>query len=42
MFDHGPVLNDGDTIGLSADERLRIRHLPSAVDPSRKVYRIEL
>jgi hypothetical protein len=42
LLDHGPVLKDGDTIGLSAHERLLIRHLPSVVDPSRKVYRIEL
>ncbi len=42
LLDHGPVLKDGDTIGLSADERLRIRHVPSVVDPSREVYRVEL
>lgn len=42
LLDHGPVLKDGDTIGLSAHERFRIRHVPSAVDPSRMVFRIEL
>jgi len=42
LLDHGPVLKDGDTIGLSAEERLRVRHLPSVVDPSREVYRVEL
>ena len=42
LLDHGPVLKDGDTIGLSAQERFRIRHVPSAGEPSRTVYRIEL
>jgi hypothetical protein len=42
LLEHGPVLEDGHTIGLSTEERFRIRHVPSAVDPSRTVYRIEL
>ena len=42
LLDRGPVLKDGDTIGLSAQERFRIRHVPSAADPTRTVYRIEL
>lgn len=42
LLDHGPVLKDGDTIGLSAQERLRVRHVPSVIEPSRTVYRIEL
>ncbi|XXF78801.1 DUF4261 domain-containing protein [Myxococcaceae bacterium GXIMD 01537] len=41
LLDHGPVLRDGDTIGLSAQERLRVRHLPSVHEPARKVYRVE-
>ncbi|PTL77318.1 DUF4261 domain-containing protein [Vitiosangium sp. GDMCC 1.1324] len=42
LLDHGPVLKDGDTIGLSAQERFRVRHVPSVLDPSRTVYRIEV
>lgn len=42
LLEKGPVLKDGDTIGLSAQERLRVRHLPSVKDPARKVYRIEV
>ncbi|WNG36299.1 DUF4261 domain-containing protein [Archangium violaceum] len=42
LLDHGPVLKDGDTIGLSAQERFRVRHLPSVVEPSRTVYRIDM
>ncbi|QRK05782.1 DUF4261 domain-containing protein [Archangium violaceum] len=42
LLDHGPVLKDGDTIGLSAQERFRVRHLPSVVEPSRTVYRIDV
>lgn len=41
LLDHGPVLKDGDTIGLSAQERLRVRLLPSVIDPARRVYRVE-
>ena len=42
LLDHGPVLKDGDTIGLSDQERLRIQLLPSLRDPARTVYRITL
>lgn len=42
LLDHGPVLGDGDTIGVTADERLLVRHLPSVVEPERMVYRVEL
>lgn len=42
LLDHGPVLEDGHTIGLSAQERFRVRHLPSVLDPARKVYRIDV
>jgi hypothetical protein len=29
LCDHGPVLLDGQTFGLSADERILISHRPS-------------
>lgn len=42
LLDRGPVLKDGDTVGLSAEERIRVRHAPSVLDPPRTVYRLEL
>jgi hypothetical protein len=42
LLDHGPVLRDNDTFGLSAEERILVRHAPSMTDPSRTVYRLEL
>ena len=38
----GPVLNDGDTLGGSADERLQVRHLPSAWEREGPVLSIDL
>jgi hypothetical protein len=29
----GPVIADGNTIGNSPDERIRVRHRPSMIDP---------
>jgi len=40
LLDHGPVLKDGDTIGLSAEQKILVRHLPSTVNESEKVYRL--
>ena len=42
LLDNGPVLKDGDTFGISADERIRVRHANSFVDRDGKVYRFEL
>jgi len=42
LLDNGPVVKDGDTIGTSADERIRVRHTKSFVKPAEKVYRLEL
>ena len=39
---HGPVLEDGDTIGASADERITIRHVPSAWDRPGPVLQLDL
>lgn len=38
----GKDLPHGDTIGMSETERLHVKHVPSPVDPSTKVCRIEL
>ncbi len=40
LLDHGPVLGDGQTIGMSADEKVLVRHCASGVDPQRKAYRL--
>lgn len=42
LLEHGPVLRDGDTFGLSAAERIRVRHVPSVDDATRTVYRLML
>lgn len=42
VMDSGPVLKDGDTFGLSAEEMIKIRHSPSIWDKSRTVYRLDL
>lgn len=41
LIDNGPVLNDGETVGGSADERYVVRHRPSAVNRPATVYLIE-
>lgn len=38
----GEALPDGHTVGRSADERLRVRYVPSPLDPAKKVWRVEL
>lgn len=36
----GAVIKDGDTIGSDENERIVVRHQPSMIDSSRKVYKI--
>lgn len=38
LLEHGPVLADGATIGDSATEKCRIRHLPASDGTGEKVY----
>ncbi len=38
LLDHGPVLKDGDTIGLTTHERFLVSHQASIIDPTRSVY----
>lgn len=38
----GTELKDGETIGMSERQRVPIRRIPSALDPSRTVVRLEL
>jgi hypothetical protein len=36
----GPVISDGNTIGSDENEKITVRHQPSMIDKSRKVYKI--
>lgn len=42
VLSRGKALLAGDTIGRTATERLRVRYVPSPVDPSKRVWTIEL
>jgi hypothetical protein len=38
----GPVIKDGETIGRSADEKIKVTVGPSVYDPKKEVYRLGL
>lgn len=40
LIQSGPVIQDGNTVGGTAEERILVRHLPSMIDPDRQVYKI--
>jgi hypothetical protein len=40
VLDHGPILKDGDTFGLTAEERIRVRHRRAT--PGRSSQRSEV
>lgn len=40
LIQSGPVIADGNTVGGSAEERIRVRHRPSMIDKTKKVYKI--
>ncbi len=42
VAERGEPLSDGDTVGRSADEKLPVRYVPSPLDPTRKVWRVEM
>ncbi len=42
LLDNGPVLDDGETIGLADDEEIPIRHGPSMWDERTTVIQLEL
>ncbi|ATC63719.1 hypothetical protein CMV30_06995 [Nibricoccus aquaticus] len=42
LLDFGPVLKDGDTIGMSADQKIKITHVDSAYQPGQMVYHLEM
>jgi hypothetical protein len=41
LLENGPVLKDGETIGMSADQHIRIRHCASKFGHPGKVIRLE-
>lgn len=40
LIQSGPVIEDGNTVGGSEDERVMVHHRPSMIDQSRRVYKI--
>ena len=42
LANRGVAIPDGDTVGRSADEKLKVRYVPSPIDESKKVWRVEL
>jgi len=42
VADRGEALPEGDTVGRTAQQHLPVRYVPSPVDPSTKVWRVEL
>ncbi len=41
LLENGPVLKDGETIGMSAEQHIRIRHCPSSFGHPGTVIRLE-
>jgi Domain of unknown function (DUF4261) len=41
LLENGPVLKDGQTIGISSEQQIRIRHCPSIFGHSGQVIRLE-
>jgi len=42
LLDNGPILKDGDTIGMSETQDVQIKHVPSIFAERGNVYRLEL
>lgn len=40
LIEHGMVISDGDTLGATDEERIRVVYGPSALDPEREVMRL--
>jgi hypothetical protein len=41
LLENGPVLQDGQTIGMSAEQKIQIRHCPSSFGHTGRVIRLE-
>ncbi len=42
LLDRGVLIPDGDTVGVSQSEWIRVHHLPSAIDPERRCLYLDL
>jgi hypothetical protein len=42
VAERGEQLPEGDTVGRTADEKLPVHYVSSPVDPTKKVWRVEL
>jgi hypothetical protein len=42
LANRGSAIPDGDTVGRTAEERLKVRYVSSPIDASTKVWRVEL
>lgn len=40
LIQNGPIIEDGNTVGGSLEERIEMRHRPSMIAPDRTVYKI--
>jgi hypothetical protein len=42
VMDRGSPLPEGDTVGRTAEEKLRVQYVPSPIDPTRMVVKLDL
>jgi hypothetical protein len=42
VMDRGAALAEGDTVGRSAEEKLHVQYVPSPIDPSQMVVKLDL
>jgi hypothetical protein len=42
VANRGAAIPEGETVGRSADEKLKVRYVPSPIDDTTKVWRVEL
>lgn len=42
LLERGPVLEDGHTVGISADDKFMVKHAPSMLDEGRLVYQLSV
>lgn len=40
LIQSGPIIEDGNTVGGSEEERIVVRHLPSMIDKTKTVYKV--
>lgn len=40
LIQNGPIIADGNTVGGTEEQRILVRHLPSQIEPERRVYKI--